>query len=140
MKGKFFFDTNIFVYLSLVSEKTQNKRKIVLKLLNDLDNSSIIISYQVLNEFYNVMIKNKIDDLLIQEKIKQILKYTTLKKISIQTIMKCWELRIKYNFSYYDTLIISSALENKCSLLYTEDLQNGQIIDNKLKIVNPFFE
>ncbi len=38
----------------------------------------------------------------------------------------------------YDSLIVVSALENNCSILYTEDLQDGQVIENALKIVNPF--
>ena len=35
-------------------------------------------------------------------------------------------------------LIIASALENECEVLYSEDLQHGQVIDDKLRIVNPF--
>jgi predicted nucleic acid-binding protein len=48
-------------------------------------------------------------------------------------------LRIKdrYKFSFYDSLIVSAALSQKCERLYTEDMQNGQIIEG-LKIVNPF--
>jgi predicted nucleic acid-binding protein len=41
-------------------------------------------------------------------------------------------------FSIYDSLIISTALQNQCTILYTEDLQHNQIVDGKLKIVNPF--
>ena len=39
---------------------------------------------------------------------------------------------------YWDCLILASALEHNCGILYTEDLQNGQIIEKSLKIVNPF--
>jgi predicted nucleic acid-binding protein len=41
-------------------------------------------------------------------------------------------------FSIYDSLIISAALQNQCTILYTEDLQHNQIIEGKLKIVSPF--
>jgi predicted nucleic acid-binding protein len=44
----------------------------------------------------------------------------------------------QYKYSYWDSLIIASALENKCKILYTEDMQDGQIIEGKLKIENPF--
>ncbi|MEI6154767.1 MAG: DNA-binding protein, partial [Deltaproteobacteria bacterium] len=44
----------------------------------------------------------------------------------------------KYQYSYYDSLIISSALEKKCQILYSEDMQDGQTIEKTLKIVNPF--
>jgi predicted nucleic acid-binding protein len=40
--------------------------------------------------------------------------------------------------SYWDSLIISSALESGCKILYTEDMHHNQIIEGKLKIINPF--
>ena len=42
------------------------------------------------------------------------------------------------NYSLYDALIISSALEANCSILYSEDMHHGHCIDKRLKIVNPF--
>jgi len=44
----------------------------------------------------------------------------------------------RYKYSYWDSLILSSALENRCKVLYTEDMQDGQTIDGKLNIENPF--
>jgi predicted nucleic acid-binding protein len=44
----------------------------------------------------------------------------------------------KYSYSWWDSLVLASALENSCKIIYTEDMQNGQIIENTLKIVNPF--
>ena len=41
-------------------------------------------------------------------------------------------------FSIYDSLIISAALQNQCTILFTEDLDHNQTIEGKLKIVNPF--
>ncbi len=38
----------------------------------------------------------------------------------------------------YDSLIISTALENNCEILYSEDMQHKQIIENKMVIINPF--
>ena len=48
------------------------------------------------------------------------------------------DLRSKHNFSYWDSLIVASALENACEVLYTEDLQDGHVIEGRLRIVNPF--
>jgi len=48
------------------------------------------------------------------------------------------DLRLKYKFSYWDSLIIASALESGCGILYTEDMQDGQVIEDRLRIVNPF--
>ena len=48
-----------------------------------------------------------------------------------------FRIRGKYNGSFWDSLIVASALDNKCTVLYSEDMQHGLLIDNKLKVVNP---
>jgi hypothetical protein len=53
--------------------------------------------------------------------------------------MTACQIAEKYQFSFYDSLIIASALKCDCYTLYSEDLQHGQIIEDKLKIINPFF-
>ena len=50
------------------------------------------------------------------------------------------EIHTRYKYSYYDSLIIASALENDCAILYTEDLHHSQVIDEKLAIINPFIK
>jgi len=57
---------------------------------------------------------------------------------SKETILSAAHIANRYGFSFYDSLIIAAALETGCSVLYSEDLNNGQIIEKKLKIVNPF--
>jgi len=47
-------------------------------------------------------------------------------------------LNARYGFSYYDCLMLASALESGCSVIYTEDMKHGQVINGTLKIVNPF--
>jgi predicted nucleic acid-binding protein len=44
----------------------------------------------------------------------------------------------RYKFSLYDSVIVASALRNDCEVLYTEDLQHGQVIERQLEILNPF--
>ena len=58
--------------------------------------------------------------------------------ISAKTIEKALNIFVVYKFSYWDSLIVASALESGCSILYTEDMQDGQVIEGRLKIVNPF--
>ncbi len=48
------------------------------------------------------------------------------------------DIKKRYRFSYWDSLIIASALENNCSILYSEDMQHSQVIEDNLKIINPF--
>lgn len=59
-------------------------------------------------------------------------------EIGVLETIKAMEIKEKLGFSYWDSLIIASALENQCNILYSEDMQNGQIVENKFKIVNPF--
>lgn len=56
----------------------------------------------------------------------------------ITTQIKALRLKNKYNFQYYDALIVATALENGCTILYSEDMQHNQTIENTLTIVNPF--
>jgi predicted nucleic acid-binding protein len=56
----------------------------------------------------------------------------------MDTIKKALYLHEKYRYSYYDSLILASALENGCKMIFTEDLQNGQVIEKTLKVVNIF--
>ncbi len=58
--------------------------------------------------------------------------------IAKKDIRKAMTIKARYKYNYWDSLIIASALQNNCSILYTEDLQDGQVIENALKIVNPF--
>jgi len=54
------------------------------------------------------------------------------------TIQKTMDLVRKYNFQIFDALIVCSALDANCSILYSEDMQHNMKIENKLSIVNPF--
>jgi len=55
-----------------------------------------------------------------------------------KTFIKASHLSEKYNLSYYDSLIVSSALLGHANILYSEDIQDGLIIMDTLTIKNPF--
>jgi predicted nucleic acid-binding protein len=58
--------------------------------------------------------------------------------LNFQTSLEALKIHQKYQYSYYDSLIIASALENQCDILYSEDMQHQQLIENRLLIFNPF--
>lgn len=136
MSGKVFIDTNIWVYAKIEGNNSSKLKqaKYFLKNLSD----QVIVSTQVINEYYNAIIKNRIEDIAIQDSIEQLLPNVDLQKISISTIRKNWDIKLKYKFSIYDSLIIASALEADCKILYTEDLQHNQLIEDRMQIINPF--
>lgn len=67
------------------------------------------------------------------------LKYET-KLINKSTIERGLDFARQYRYSYWDSLILSSALENDCTILYTEDMQDGKVMENQLRIINPYKE
>ena len=59
---------------------------------------------------------------------------------SFSTQRNALGIKKKYHFQYYDSLILATAIENNCSIVYSEDMQHNQSIENKIKIINPFFK
>jgi predicted nucleic acid-binding protein len=127
-----FLDSNVLLYVTDVDER---KALIAQKLL--LSNPSI--NSQVIVEVLNVCrreYKYSKDDLLnlwgnLVEDCKII-------PITYQTHLKAIELVKKHRFQLFDSIIVASSLEAGCEILYSEDMQNGLIIERKLTIINPF--
>jgi len=139
MKDKYFIDTNIFVY----SFDTQDiiKRDISRDLINwALKDQVGCISSQVIQEFINVATKKFNPPLSIQDSSKYLNSvFAQLVEIypSVELYHKALEIFERWKYSFYDSLIITSALQTDCTILYSEDLQHGQKIQS-LTIVNPF--
>ena len=132
MNDKAFIDTNVFIYLYSEDEfEKQSISQIA------VDRYNCIISTQVLNEFCNVCIKklNKTAD-EIELAIEEIIEQCTVNKIEIEDINQALKIHKKYGYGYFDCLMIASALNSDCKYLLTEDMTDGQIIDDGLTIVN----
>lgn len=97
------------------------------------------ISTQVINECSHVM-RRKLDwsPDKITEELEVLLTVVALKPVGIEHIRLGWKIAARYGFSHYDSVIVASALQANCGYLFSEDLQHGQIIEDCLKIVNPF--
>lgn len=141
MKDKVFIDTNIFVYAFLDTDDSIHHTK-HLKAVDFLKQFStdnqVIISTQVLSEYYSALLKNKISDEDIQESAKQLINSISVVPLSKHTVIESYSIKNKYHYSYWDSLIITSTLQNNCSELYSEDMQHHQKIENQLNIINPF--
>jgi predicted nucleic acid-binding protein len=136
--SRVFVDTNIFLYAALEDDFQKDKRTDAVNLLKGLNDKLVYVNTQVLNEFYSVMLRHGAGDEAIQGRLAAIIGETKVSVITVKTIKRCWDIRTKYHYNYWDCLILASALEQDCGILYTEDLQNGQVIEKSLKIVNPF--
>lgn len=132
MPGKCFIDTNVVLY-SLGKESS--KAHVAAPLFVGLPS----ISTQVLSETANVASKRL--GLSVADVRKLIISLEAMCRvelISLATIHKALAVRERYGFSWYDSLILASALESGCDVLYSEDMQHGQLIEDRLRIVNPF--
>ena len=137
MTGKVFIDSNIFIYA--YTSDDEQKHAIARELLrNNVLNSEIILSVQILNEFYSVMAKYKYPHNEIKLCLNEIIEQVKVMPLELETIKRCIFIKEKYCYSWWDSLVLASSLENDCEILYSEDLQCNQVIGNKLRIVNPF--
>jgi predicted nucleic acid-binding protein len=57
--------------------------------------------------------------------------------ITTGQVIRATDINIRYDYSYWDSLIIATALESNCNALYSEDMQHDQVIENQLRIINP---
>jgi len=134
MRDNVFLDTNIFVYL--YSEDEQAKQSVAFNILEELN---CITSTQALNEFCSVCLRKlKIPNHIVQIAVEEIVESCQLCFIDMEVIQKALKINDKYDYSYYDCLILASAILNDCKYLYSEDMQHNQLIDGRLKIINPF--
>jgi len=133
MSGKAFFDTNILVYVVGQNDERTDTAEALLA-------GGGIISVQVLNELANVSRKKlrmsweEIDDALAAVRVL----CPTPLPLTTDTHDAGRTIAAKYGYSIVDGLIAASALEAECDTLYSEDLQDGQVIEGRLTIRNPF--
>jgi predicted nucleic acid-binding protein len=134
MPDKVFIDTNVLIYG--YSEDEPNKRQ---QAIDCVLSAEAWISTQVLNETINVLKRKfSLSYSQIREAVQEISKGFPIILVSVNTIEMALNLAERYQYSYFDSLILASALEAGCQILYSEDLQDGQRIENQLTIVNPF--
>jgi len=135
MSDRVFLDTNIIIYL--YSDDEDDKRNIAYKFVN---NTNCVTSIQVMNEVSNVWFKKyaleKSEIVKYLDEIESISEEILL--IQRKTINKALDIKERYGYSFYDCLMLASAMEANCNMILTEDMSDGQVIDGTLKIVNPF--
>ncbi len=139
MKDNHFWDTNLWIYLLAESQNEADKqKKITLENLLQEDNE-VHISVQVLNETANVLLKKyNLSVLDAQKYIEKISQITNIHPLTEETVAYAFYLKNKYAFSWYDSLIVSAAKKANCTILYSEDLHNGLVVEETLVVKNPF--
>jgi predicted nucleic acid-binding protein len=133
MPVKDFLDTNVLIYSVAKDDRRATRAEALLA-------SGGMISIQSLNEFVSVA-RRKLA--MPWKEIKQFLDLICILcpdpvPISLDTHKGALAIAEKYGYGIYDALIAAAALEAGCKTLYSEDLQDGQIINRQLTIQNPF--
>lgn len=132
MRSRPFFDSNCVIYaFTPAGAKTDTARALI--------TTGGVVSLQVLNETANTLHRKfGVGWARIGEIIEEIqILCPRPRAMDVDTHRRAIRVCQRYNFSFYDGLIIASALEAGCRVLYTEDLHHGQVIDG-LHIENPF--
>ncbi|WP_026608666.1 PIN domain-containing protein [Methylocaldum szegediense] len=127
-----FFDTNVLLYLLSGDEVKADRAEAVVS-------QGGVISIQVLNEFVSIGVRKLgMSYAEIRDVLTPIRLICRIEPLSLETHDLGLQVAERYGFSMYDALTVASALLAGCDVLYTEDLQNGQLIEERLEVRNPF--
>jgi predicted nucleic acid-binding protein len=127
-----FLDTNVFIYLA--SNEPEKSLRV-----EDLLQTECTISVQVLNEIANVARrKMRLSWEEALDFLRLIRGLVTVEPVSLDTHDEGLRIASRYQLSVYDGMIVAAALLADCETLWSEDMQDGLMIDNRLTIRNPF--
>lgn len=127
-----FFDTNVILYL-LSADAAKADRALALL------GSGGTISVQVLNEAASVARRKlRCDWAQVGELLGTVRALCPVRPLTIEVHDRALRLAARYGLPIYDALIAASALDAGCTTLWSEDFQDGQVLDDRLRVRNPF--
>src|ERR1700683_3697527 len=139
MSDRFFLDTIFVVYSADASSPKKSARATKL-IRKAIETRGGIVSYQVVQEFFNVALRRFSKPMSALD-AEQYLSTTFRPLLSVHSSEALYgeALRIagRFRLPWYDSLLVASAIEGKCDVLYSEDFQNRQRIGT-IEISNPF--
>ena len=129
---KAFIDTNILLYLLSEDSNKANRAETIVR-------AAGTISVQVLNELANVTHRKlAMSWMEINEFLSLIRSLCSIEPLTIETHDMGKLIAERYKLSVYDAMIVAAAILGGCETLYSEDMQDGLLVDNQLRICNPF--
>ncbi|MFL6234401.1 MAG: PIN domain-containing protein [Thermoanaerobaculia bacterium] len=140
MSDRTFFDTNVLVYIFDTDSPAKQARARDL-LTEHARFGRIVLSSQVLQEFYVTVIRKLARPLPVEEALAALVHLSSFPLITSDgaLILRAVQLHQKASLSFWDALIVQAALESNCRRLLSEDLQHGRRFGGLL-IENPFAE
>jgi predicted nucleic acid-binding protein len=139
VNGRFFLDTNVFVYtFDLRSPRKQKQARALVD--SALESRHGVISYQVVQEFLNVALR-KFDRPMLPAEAERFLQRVLLPLCDVfpdgPLYSEALSVLEETGWTFYDALVVSSAVAAKCGVLFSEDLQHGRVVRG-VEIRNPF--
>jgi predicted nucleic acid-binding protein len=139
MSDRFFLDTNIFV-CSFDLTAPAKARKATQLIRKALTTQKGVVSYQVVQEFFNVALRRfarPMQSTDAEQYLSTVFRPLLAVHSSQALYAEALHLHAQSGLSWYDSLIVSAAIQARCDLLLTEDLHHGQRFGS-LRITNPF--
>lgn len=132
-----FIDSNIWLYRLL--DTTDEAKTVAANSILQNESLEIVISTQVVNEITNNMLrKGKMPEQEVRIVIRDLYRLRRVIPLNQQIQTKASLLRERYSLSHFDGLIVAAALASDASVLYSEDMHDGLVVENSLTIHNPF--
>lgn len=132
MKNRFFFDSNILLYVFM--DQDDRKNQIAAELIKD----GGVISYQIINEVsLNLIKKAFYSEAETESTVKLMFDFFELADFSKSQILLASQIRSQLKISFWDSIVLSSSVSASCPVLYSEDMQSGLTIMGT-EIINPF--
>lgn len=133
MSGDFLIDSNIWLYAFMDESSPKHARATAL-----IQQDRVVLSTQVVNEVCNNLIRKAgYTEPEIQQTIQNLDAAYPILDVTLPIIQQASVLRVAYRFSYWDSLILATAQDAGCSIVYSEDMQDGLRI-GALILCNPF--
>lgn len=134
MNDRIFVDTNILIYL--YSTEIAKQQRIISLLKSE---NTFCTSIHVIMEFCHILIKKlHYTRPAISLAIRDFQTNFEIAGIGLETIEKALFIQEKYRYAFFDSLVLATALMADCTAVYSEDMQHEQLIEEQVKIVNPF--
>ena len=129
---KAFIDSNVILYLLSKDTKKADAAEAVLR-------AGGVISVQVLNEIANVALR-KIGMSWVETNqfLASVRSLCAVQSLTVETHDRGRDVAERYGLSVYDAMIVAAALIAGCTVLYSEDMQDGLLVDKQLRVANPF--
>jgi predicted nucleic acid-binding protein len=137
MTNRFFIDSNIWVY-ALSGQNEDRGQKARAFINGAILDSRPVISYQVVNETMRVLKKLGKSEVDIRQFLDSLFDTCEVVGFTKEVALLASEFRETMSFSYWDSQIVASAYLANCSVLVSEDMQDGSLIRGSLTISNIF--